>query len=131
MSKKEQEIRQKREEYVKKNLWKKFFKYKIMELGIIPLAIIALIYIPYGVGWLHIYAFHTDPSTSTFFCSKEEGWFSSSTYTSVECVGGYSKYMIWWAGAFWIVALTIFILINWSIAESRTEDEAAEKFPWK
>jgi len=107
----------------KKLTWKYFFKQKLFEVGIIPSALGAIVFLPYYLGWGLIKLFKINPVTSTLFCKN-----ISESMEPILCDGiNYSPANIWFLGELSIVLITGFIVINWGIASDRAERKAKEK----
>jgi hypothetical protein len=105
-------------EYIRKNTWRRFLKYKIYELGIIPSFLLALWKLPLWVGWGIIRLFNINPITNPWFC----------TGNTQVCNGiTYSIFSIWLFGFFVLFVLSIFIGLNYYFAKSKSEEEAKKK----
>ena len=100
------------QEYVKDNVWKRFWKYKLFELGIVPTAALAIWKIPTIVGRGFINLFNID-ITNQFFCSAP------------PCDAGWS---VWGLGAMILTAIGGFVGLNWAIAKENVTEEARKKF---
>jgi hypothetical protein len=111
-------------EYVRANVWKRFFKYKLYELGIIPTIAIVIWKLPLWIGWGFIKLFNIDPTTATFFC-KDTG----ASAMQAICDGvNYSSWSIWGCGVVILLILGVFICANWKIAKENVIEEAQKKF---
>ena len=107
------------QEYVKDNVWKRFWKYKLFELGIVPTAALAIWKIPTILGWGFINLFNINPAKSTWFCSK----------LVAACDGvHYSDGQIYGTGFMILAVLIGVIWINWMVAKENVTDEARKKF---
>jgi len=114
------------EQYIKENTWKKFLKYKIMELGIIPLLILALWKLPLWIGHGVLNLFGVNLVTSTFFCTDLN---SNLIGTPIICDGiSYSQSLVWITGFGILILLIGFIAINWKFAKETVEEEAYDKY---
>lgn len=110
-------------EFHKKNTIKKFFTYKLMELGIIPLSILAIWKIPLWAGWAFIKLFGIDAENTVPFCQWKDAGFDS---VCVEAVA--DSFMIWFTGAIVLFIIFLFCAINWNMARKKSLEETAEKF---
>jgi len=108
-------------EYVKSNIWKQFWKQKLYELILIPLAILSLWKIPSWIGWGIIKLFNIDPATNKMFCETDLGLLSNS------CIG-INEYLVWAWGLVVILIIAAFIIINWIKAKDMVKDEARTKY---
>lgn len=99
------------QEYVKDNVWKRFWKYKLFELGIVPTAALAIWKIPTILGRGFINLFNID-ITNQFFCSP-------------PCDAGWS---VWGLGAMILTVIGGFVGLNWAIAKENVTEEARKKF---
>ena len=106
-------------EFHKKNTLKKFFTYKLMELGIIPLSILAIWKIPLWTGWAFIKLFGIDAVDTFPFCHYN--------ILSEECQE-ISYSMIWFFGLIILFVLFLFCALNWNLARKKSLEETAEKF---
>lgn len=110
-------------EYIKKNLWKRIGKYKLIELVVIPFLALGLWKIPTWIGWGIIKLFNI-PVTNYWFCQD-----TGADTTKRICDNlNYSTISIWGVGFIFLMLLGMFILINLIIAKNNIEDEAMEKY---
>ena len=86
------------QEYVKDNIWKRFWKYKLFELGIVPTAALAIWKIPTILGRGFINLFNIDITNQ------------------------------WGLGAMILTVIGGFVGLNWAIAKENVTDEARKKF---
>lgn len=119
--KKEERIK-KAEEYIKTNIWKKFWKYKLNELWIIPLSILAIWKVPYWIG-LGIVKLFNIPITNSWFCE-----YANKIPGDYTCGIDYSIGKLWSCGAVILFLLGLIIWINWIYAKQKVEEEAENKF---
>lgn len=110
------EIREKKaKEYIKKNMFKQILKQKLYELGIIPVGLSIIAFIPYWIGLL--------------FCKmvgKETilNWMNAG-------VQQYDKISFWyhWINGFFIlIILGMIVILNFWLAKSKLEKRASKKF---
>lgn len=99
-------------EYLKKNLLKQILKQKVYELGIIPLCIAFIWYVPYWLGFVLINI-------------TGESWYLSGLTVSQEIM---TRGDFWVVGIFMVVILAGFIWVNVVVATNKLERKAAKKF---
>lgn len=110
-------------EFHKKNTFKKFFTYKLMELGIIPLSILAIWKIPLWAGLAIIKILGVNLDTTVPFCQWE------NIGNVAKCVRPSEDYVLVWAiGLIMIFILFVFCAVNWNMARKKSLEETAEKF---
>jgi hypothetical protein len=126
---------EKAKEYVKVTTWKKFFKYKAVELIGIPIGTVAGWKIPLWVGNGLVNLFNIDVNNS-FFCNRIE----SATETMINqwtgeaipkavCDGiGYNTAVVWFFGLIVLVLTSAFLYINYTIAKENATEEAKDKY---
>ncbi len=111
-------------EYIKKNVWRRFLKYKVIEIIVIPLTILSLWKIPLWIGWAFVKLMKINPETNTWFCVTEQERY----FEDVICKGGINNTTIWLAG-FLILGLIIAIIsVNWYFASKNVKEEAHDKY---
>lgn len=93
--------------YIKQNLLKRILKYKLWELIIIPIIVLAIWKIPYWIGFGIKQLFNLSD-----VCMGE------------PCTAG----QIWGMGSLVLVILGFFIWINYTFVKSKLEREAVKKF---
>lgn len=103
---------EKGKEYIKKNLLKQVLKQKVYELGIIPLCIVFIYYIPYWIGLIVIKI-------------TGEDWYLSCIVIAQEIM---TRGDFWFVGIFITIMLGLFIWFNIVIAEIKLRGKASEKF---
>ena len=112
-------------EYVNKNVWKRFLKYKIMELGIIPLSILTIWKLPLWIGWGIIKLFNINPVTNKWFCEN----INMNGTLEIICDNvNYDIEKIWLIGFIILFLIIIFVGLNYWIAHNNIKSEAEDKF---
>lgn len=111
------EIRkEKAKKYIKKNMLKQVLKQKLYELGIIPVGLSIIVFIPYWIGLLLSKILGEEIFLKVINAGKEE------TLNSISF--GYH----WVHGLLVLVILGAFIWANITFAKYRLEKKAADKF---
>jgi hypothetical protein len=116
--------RKEAKDYIKTNLWKTFFKFKLIELIAIPLIILTLWKIPYWLGWGFIKLFNINPATSQTFCEN-----ISTDESKILCDGiNYHINSIWLFGFFILVSFVVFLFLNYCLTKWYLKHKASKKF---
>jgi hypothetical protein len=104
---------QKAKAWIKENFWKRFFKYKLIELVAIPLTILAGFKVPYwlGQGAKKLFNITYCPDLNDYSRMCFNRWFDT-----------------WIIGATILFALGILIFINYQIVRENLKKEAKKKF---
>lgn len=99
--------------------WKKFFKYKLMELILIPLGLLALWKVPGWLGWLVAKIFHINSIEDYERCDY------SAITGAINCtqISGDHSAVAWFLGLGTILVLSIFIIANYTHAKENARLE--------